>query len=41
MTYELVELGHAEALIELTPLGEREEIMDRYDDGAAPYVEFE
>ena len=41
MTYEVVEIGHAEVLIELTPIGERPEIMEKFEDGVAPYVEFE
>ena len=41
MTYEVVELGNAEVLIETTPVGEREEMWEKFDSGAAPYVEFE
>jgi hypothetical protein len=41
MTNEVVELGHAEALIEIGPFIDWEEMMDKYDNGAAPYVEFE
>ena len=44
MTYEaieVVELGQAEILIETTPVVDREEMWEKFDSDAAPYVEFE
>ena len=39
-TFETVELGQAEALIEII-LGTAEEMEDKLDSVVAPYVEFE
>ena len=44
MTYEaieVVELGHAEALIERGVLVGEEEMWEKFDPGVPPYVEFE
>ena len=44
MTYEaieVVEIGQAEALIELGPFTEHEEMLEKFDTGVAAYVEFE
>lgn len=40
-TLELVELGQAEALIEVGMLETHEEAPDKYVPSVAPYVEFE
>lgn len=38
---EAVELGPAEALIEIVyPIGD-EEMVEKYESGAVPYIEFE
>jgi hypothetical protein len=39
--FETVELGHAEVLIEICLPMSQEEIADKFESGAAPYVEFE
>ncbi len=40
-TFEAVELGQAEALIEIGPFEVEEEMRDKYPSATAPYVEFE
>lgn len=40
-TFEAVELGQAEALIEIGMPTSVEEMLDKFEPGAAPYVEFE
>ena len=40
-TLDLVELGQAEALIEVGMLETDEETYDKYIPGAVPYVEYE
>ena len=40
-TLETVELGQAEALIEIGMPESDEELVEKYVPGAAPYVEFE
>ncbi|HEU4770160.1 MAG TPA: hypothetical protein VFS77_22525 [Pyrinomonadaceae bacterium] len=39
--FEPVELGQAEALIELTMVEDQEELAEKFVAGTAPYVEFE
>ena len=39
--FEAVELGQAEALIEIWMPDSQEELVEKYVPGAAPYVEFE
>lgn len=39
--FETVELGQAEALIEIGMPTSQEEVFDKYEPGAAPYVDFE
>ena len=40
-TFEAVELGQAEALIEIGPFEVEEEMQEKYPSATAPYVEFE
>jgi hypothetical protein len=40
-TLEAVELGQAEALIEIYMPDTHEELVEKYVPGAVPYVEFE
>ena len=40
-TFEAIELGQAEALIEIWMPETQEELVEKYVPGAAPYVEFE
>jgi hypothetical protein len=38
---EVVEIGQAEALIEIGMIMGNEEVWEKFESGAAPYVEFE
>lgn len=40
-SYETIELGQAETLIELGMIEDQEEIANKYVAATAPYVEFE
>lgn len=39
--FEAIELGQAEALIEIWMPTSQEELVEKYEPGVAPYVEFE
>ena len=40
-TFEAIELGQAEALIEIYLPASVEEMVEKFEPGVAPYVEFE